>query len=377
MRRSLGEILRRGLALSGGCGGVRSLAVRALLAAVLVLPPMGAASIAHAEDAPPPAAATAATDAPAPAADAAAATEGDKAAAPAPAGPTEVQVGAYILRISNVSQKDGTFNVDMWVWLRWKGDLRPDKTFEVADGSITSRSDTEVLEDEGYHYTSVRVQALVYHDFDVRHFPMDDHTLDIDIEDSTYDDSTIRYVADRGMALDPGLQVAGWGVSLLQPRATEHVYPTDYGLRSTGSATSVYSRLTIPIALKRESMMALVKQFWISGLAVVLALLALLIHSHDLDARFGLGVGSIFAASANAFVLADNLPKTTSLTLAEQLNLLSVAVIFLSVFVSIWSLRLRYAGRAEDSVKLDRIALIGLAVFYVIANVAIIRVSLG
>ncbi len=357
-----------------------------LLAAALVLAGAGHAPSVHAEDAAPPDAATAAAETPsatteapaaadAPAAtDTPAATEGDAAA---PSGPTEVQVGAYVMRVSNVSQKDGTFNVDMWVWLRWKGDLRPDKTFEVADGSITSRSDTEILEDEGFHYTSVRVQALVYHDFDVRRFPMDDHTLDIDIEDSTYDDSTVRYVADRGTALDPGLQVPGWGVSLLAPRAAEHVYPTDYGLRSTGSANSVYSRLTIPIELKRESMMALVKQFWISGLAVVLALLALLIHSHDLDARFGLGVGSIFAASANAFVLADNLPKTTSLTLAEQLNLLSVAVIFISVFVSIWSLRLRYAGRAEDSIKLDKTALIVLATAYVIANITIIKISLG
>jgi hypothetical protein len=47
------------------------------------------------------------------------------AAQPAPvvqsSGPTRVAVGAYILRVSKVSQKDGTFDVDMWVWMRWKG----------------------------------------------------------------------------------------------------------------------------------------------------------------------------------------------------------------------------------------------------------------
>ena len=48
------------------------------------------------------------------------------AAEDAGAPPAEVAMGAYLLRLSNVSQKDGTFNVDMWVWFRWKGDdLKP------------------------------------------------------------------------------------------------------------------------------------------------------------------------------------------------------------------------------------------------------------
>ena len=43
---------------------------------------------------------------------------------------TEVQTGAYILRLSKVSPRDGSFDVDMWLWFRWKGaDIRPDQTF--------------------------------------------------------------------------------------------------------------------------------------------------------------------------------------------------------------------------------------------------------
>ncbi len=66
-----------------------------------------------------------------------------------------------------------------------------------------------------------------------------------------------------------------------------------------------------------------------------------------------MGVGSIFAASANAFVITGELPPTTAVTLAEQINLIAVGIIFISVFVSIWSLRLRYQGRDDDSLKLD------------------------
>ena len=119
------------------------------------------------------------------------------------------------------------------------------------------------------------------------------------------------------------------------------------------------------------------KAFWISLLSVLLGLLAFLIKSDDLDARFGMGVGSIFAASANAFVIADSLPQTTAVTLAEQINLIAVGVIFTSVFISIWSLRLRYAGRDDDSLRLDRNAMFGLGALYLALNVLVMSVDLS
>lgn len=290
-------------------------------------------------------------------------------AAATKAEPTQVQVGAYVLRIANVSQKDGTFDVDLWLWFRWKGDgVAPYKTFEIANGVISNRTETEVLDDEGFHYTTVRAQATVFHDYDVKRFPLDDHRLTVEVEDSTYDSSTLQYVADEGTALDPGLNVPGWAVKLAAAKVREHHYPTSYGMRSSGTASAVYSRYIIPVELARTGNAVLFKEFWISLLSVTLGLLALLVKSDDLDARFGLGVGSIFAASANAFVLSDALPKTTTVTLAEQINFLAVGAIFLSVFVSIWSLRLRYAGREEASLKLDRQALVVLAVAYLAAN---------
>lgn len=297
----------------------------------------------------------------------------DASISPSPSGqstgPTDVQVGAYVLRVSNVSQKDGSFDVDMWVWMRWKGEaVEPQKTFEIANGVINSRSETAVLDDKGYKYSTIRVQATLFHQFDVQRFPLDNHHITVELEDSTYDSSTLHYVADRGTALDPGLRIPGWKVKLEQPNIAQHIYPTDYGLRSSATPTAVYSRFILTLDLERNSMMVLLKEFWISILAVVLSLLALLVHSHDLDARFGLGVGSIFAASANAYVLSDNLPQTTVITLAEQLNLLAVGTIFLTVFVSIWSLRLRYADREAASLKLDAMALIVITTAYLIAN---------
>lgn len=291
---------------------------------------------------------------------------------------SEVDAGAYILRLMNVSPKDGSFEVDMWVWFRWTGNaIDPVNTFEIANGIISNREVLPTTLDGDMNYASARVQATIFQDFDVHRFPMDDHVLRIAIEDSASIDAALRYRPDSGTALDPAVSVAGWAVRLLPPVVAPHRYDTDYGMHATGDAASSYSRLEIQVDLMRTSYGVLFKSFWISLLSVVLGLLALLVKADDLDARFGMGVGSIFAASANSFVIADSLPPTTSVTLAEQINLIAVAVIFISVFVSIWSLRLRYVGREGASLGLDRKAMLILGVLYLALNVLVLAVDFG
>lgn len=291
--------------------------------------------------------------------------------------PAEVQTGAYILRLSNVSQKDGTFDVDMWVWFRWTDPaLKPHESFELANGQISSRSEAVVSQDAGANYTSVRVQATIFHEFDVSRYPMDDHTITLEFEDENLDNAHLRYVADEGIALDPGVKVAGWEVALGQASVVDHTYATTYGSRASGVAAGEYSRLILPVSLQRTTMAPLFKDFWISGLSVLLGLLAFRVRATDLDARFGLGVGSVFAASANAFVISDSLPQTTIVTLAEQINFLAIGTIFFSVFMSIASLRLCYAGRDAASERLDLRALIVIATLYVLANIAVVTVQL-
>ncbi|MEO6298208.1 MAG: hypothetical protein ABIO62_01070, partial [Paracoccaceae bacterium] len=187
----------------------------------------------------------------------------------------------------------------------------------------------------------------------------------------------LTYTVDEGIALDPAVKVSGWKVALQPTTVTPHIYDTNYGLRSAEADAGTYSRFTMSVSLDRTSYGPLFKAFWISALAVLLGLLAFLIKADDLDARFGMGVGSIFAASANAFVITDSLPPTTAVTLAEQINLIAVGVIFTSVFISIWSLRLRYADRDEASLRLDRNAMFILGGIYIALNALVMSVDLS
>lgn len=294
----------------------------------------------------------------------------------AASGPVTVQVGAYILRINDVVQKDGTFTVDMWTWFRWKdGDVKPYETFEISNGRIENRSEVSVQRDGDINYASLRIEATVFHDYDVKKYPMDDHFLTISIEDQAAAIDRIVYATDDNTAMDPGVNVQGWAVKLAAPTAADHVYPTNYGLLSSAAA-STYSQLNFNVELHREGFGPLFKQFWIAGLSVLLGLLAFKVKATDLDARFGLGVGSIFAASANAFVISDSLPQSTVITMAEQINFLAIGTIFLCVAMSIFSLRLCYLGKDAQSEQLDTRAMAVIGIGYVAINVAIVAISL-
>ena len=101
---------------------------------------------------------------------------------------TTVSVGFHVLRVSDFSLQGGTFNVDLWLWFRWKGaGLRPDQSFEFVNGVITSRSDNDVIADGDSNLAQVRVQATIFHDFDVRRCPMDDHVVQLYLEDTELD----------------------------------------------------------------------------------------------------------------------------------------------------------------------------------------------
>jgi len=85
----------------------------------------------------------------------------------------------------------------------------------------------------------------------------------------------------------------------------------------------------------------------------------------DLDARFGMGVGALFAVAASAFVASSSVPDSGVMTTADRLHMAALGVIFVSLLVSAVCLKLEGAGRQDWVRRVDRgaLALLPLA-FY-------------
>jgi len=175
-------------------------------------------------------------------------------AAPPEKGPVPVEVGTYINQILAMDLKGNQFTADFYIWFRWKGDLKPFDTFDLANGRITSR--TGIVKKDlggGVHYASARILATITKFWDLRRYPLDDHHLTLEIEDNENEDNLLVYVPDTiNSAASPTVEVPGWLVKGTSASVTTHEYATNYGDTSVpkGNATS-YSRFVSTVEIRR------------------------------------------------------------------------------------------------------------------------------
>jgi hypothetical protein len=289
----------------------------------------------------------------------------------------EVAVGAYVAQLPLVDLKTNEFKVTFWIWFRWRDDsLDPLETFDLVGGHVDTKEN--VVRQElpgGVRYAAARISATISSLFNLRRFPLDDHVLTIAIEDGDHDASALRFVADTANAgVDPVVRIPGWSVGEVTARTGTHRYSTNYGdiTVPTGNQ-STYSRFELRVSADREGLGYFIKLFWGSYLAALIAFLAFFIRPTDLDPRFGLGIGAIFAAAGNAYVISSSLPESPTMTLADAISGVAILYIFFTLIASVVSLHLWTSGRETASRTLDRALLWVLGATFVALNIVLVR----
>ena len=297
-------------------------------------------------------------------------------AVPAPTGSTDVVVGIWVNQIHEVSLKENYFVADFYVWFRWKGeDIKPQNSFALVDGRIESKTEavTRTLKD-GENYAYVRVVARMTKFWDVRKFPLDNHQLSIIVEEEDSESDKLKYIVDTANSgTEPRITVPGWILAEKEEVSGLGTYRSNFGdiTLPTGNASS-YARATLTMTFNREGTNYMAKLFFGLWIAVAIAFLAFFIKPTDVDPRFGLGVGAIFAAIASEYIVTSSLPDTNIITLADWLHLVAFAFIFISIAQSTYSLWLFQNEQEAKSKKLDKLFMGLLPLTYVITNVVLI-----
>lgn len=271
--------------------------------------------------------------------------------------PRTVFVGTYVNQIYGVDVKGSQYSVDFYVWFRWEGDdLHPLDSFEVAGGRITSKTGVQKKKLGAQNYASARVVATITKYWDLKRFPLDGHTLTLDLEDAEHDTRTLLYEVDRdNVGLSPDLEIPGWVLRRSGASVERHLYRTNYGDTSfpTGSE-SQYARYRYTLEVARPGYGRFWKVFFGLFVAVVVSWCAFWVVPRDSGPRVTLGVGATFAASAVTVTIHHSLPETNAVTLADKLIMLTLGAIVLSVVQTILALAL-FAGKREAAQqRLDR-----------------------
>lgn len=285
-------------------------------------------------------------------------------------GPADtVKIGAYILSVYDLDFPGNKVNVDFYLWYNTQKDsLDLLQYLEIMNASESSKS-METEEKRGnIVYQTVRVNSQIKQNWNIANFPFDRQTVEIMIEDYDKDKTRLVFIPDTtGSKFDKDIKIQGWVVKDFGIKVVDNTYETNYGDPAIPlNEYSTYSRTIISFTMERDGKGLFFKLFIGLFISVLMSMLTFFINPLDLDPRFGLPVGAIFASIASQYVIASTLPQNTMLTLVDILHDISFIYIFLCIFLSTLSLRYIKQDKKESSKKLDRISFIVLAVSYVI-----------
>jgi hypothetical protein len=282
--------------------------------------------------------------------------------------PNEVTIGTLVNRIDSISLKESTFDVDFYIWFVWSNlDINPGETFEIVNGRINSKTESDIHDVEGGRYACYRVQATIIKEFDLFKYPRDRHHLTIEFEDATSEQDLVYKLDARNSILSEDFYVPGFSASGSKFEVTSHTYNTNYGDPNLASdSKSVYSRFIARFDIHRPSGAAALKLYIGVFAAALIGFLSLLARARQAEVRFGLGSAALFAAIATQFVIATNMPETSILTVPDLVCIATISSVFVTLLNSALGLALSYREMDRISRRMDVTLLVILPPTYLI-----------
>jgi len=278
----------------------------------------------------------------------------------AAAEPGKVVVGTYINKMQEVSFKDSKFTLDFYIWFRWRavGELaeyKPLDSFELINGRVDLKTSIVEKKIGDLNYASARITATIFKTWGLDTFPFDSHRVKVHVEDSQFVSSALQFEADAtNSGLGDEISLPGWVLSGFVAEVTPKTYKSNYGDTSLPTdALSTYSRLTFGMDMQRQGWGSAIKLLSTVIFATLVAFVAFGIKPSDVDPRFGLGIGALFAVAASAFIVASTVPDSGLLTIADKVHIIAMAFIFASVVQSAICLKWDEAGLQERYERVD------------------------
>jgi hypothetical protein len=293
-----------------------------------------------------------------------------------------VAVGTYVDGIDTFSIKDSSWSGTFYVWFRWTGEksLDPGGKLVVVDGNIIKK---ELLDeyhgDDGTHYQRFRVSAKFLKFFDTMRVPLEDHMLNIYLEDGARDNTKLRYVADPSSNVSSRVRIAGYQITGKANVVKPHAYRSSYGDPRAGAKTEkVFTQYIAGISIARSSTGVYNKIFLSLFAALALALSSFYVKASDVGPRFSLPSAAYFGAVANSYVANSILPPSGAFGLVDYVAAFGLSTIALSLILALLS-NFIFVKKDDKALSyaLDRVMFWVLLVFCVLANVAIPWAALG
>jgi hypothetical protein len=303
-------------------------------------------------------------------------------APPAQKKPDVVRVGALINDIQQLELSTHSYNVDMYMWFRWKDpDRDPSNTFEFMNAFelwghiLTHETGTPQRLPNGDYLKVVRNQGKFNAKLPLGKYPFDTQNLLVEMEDTSADTSKVIYKPDRDpVALSPGVTLPGWDIGQPTMRVIDNTYATDFGDYSAPDQT--YSRVIIDVPVTRPAGTYALKLLLPMLLVALTAALSLAVHPRWVEGRVGIGITALLTLVALQLTSNATLPEVNYLLLLDKLYILSYIFVVLTLAVIARNSWVDATGDMVAAVRADRRGLAFLTGGYFLCAAVLIVLDL-
>ena len=256
--------------------------------------------------------------------------ENRQTVSPKPPEPYTCLFGVYPVSLYDFDFSQRSFKINFYAWWRTHNkDYHPDKSVEIVNAKEYYSKFGKVGKNGNEYFTYVHYYTTIPYNWDVRYFPFDRQFLPVKLEDF----SDIQYVIFKPdykqSHLHSELSLLGWNLVGMKLKDSITHYKTNFGDASTEKGS--YSRLTFIIEIKRIGWRTYFNYFIGFFVAFFLSLLIYFIHPRNFSDRSSLALGAIFSAVGNKYIVDQHLPITSSITLADVIQITTFMMISISV----------------------------------------------
>lgn len=292
--------------------------------------------------------------------------------------PDTVKAGAYIINMHDINFRDKEYTIRFWLWF-----LYENPRFDFAQqldipNAKEIETPTPMMDRvDGTTWQLLKMKCVMKQNWKVQDFPFDKQHLLVRVENTQYDRNRLVYSLDKdGSTFDRELSIDGWRISNFKVDTGLNEYTTVFGDPSTDLLHSEYASFNITMDIERDAWGLFAKIFIGMYIAFLISIISFSLKPSELEPRFGLPVGGLFAAVGNKYIIDSLLPESTGFTLVDTLHTITFLGIFATLLVSALSLKYFDNGdlrKSKLSNTLGAWLVIGL---YSLFNIVIITLAI-
>ena len=290
--------------------------------------------------------------------------------------PDTVKVGAYIISLHDINFHDKEYTIRFWLWFVYDNpDFDFSKQLDIPNAKAIEPP--EIINDSlnGKAWTIMKMKCTMKESWDVQDFPFDEQHLRLQIENTLFDKNSLVFVPDTaGSRFDAKEAIDGWTIHNFSVSNKENDYETGFG--DAANPYQVFSTFTMDMDIARNAWGLFMKIFVGMYIAFLIAIISFTPHPSELEPRFGLPVGGLFAAVGNKYIIDSVLPESSSFTLVDTLHSFTFFAIFITLVVSAISLKLHDTGRNDQALIVNRVGARIVIISYVLANIVAVILAL-